>query len=398
MLNSYGTILNVEDKPLVREKVGSYLEDNGFTVYVAENEQDALEIFREKKPDLVLSELQLSSMGGFQLLTTLKRESPETPVIVMSANSVMQDAIEALRLGASDYIVEPDANLGMIEHAVCRALERARLVSDNKRYRGELEKKNIQLSQSLSQLKNDQEAGNTVQQQLLPEPRLVYDRTTFSYEIIPSLYLSGDFVDYFKIDENKVGFYIADVSGHGSSSAFVTVLLNGLMDKILTNSQQKHNNMALNPDAVLQHINENIYNAKLGKYLTMFYGVMDLKENALRYSIGGHYPNPIISDGKTTQFLEGEGFMMGVVKNAKFKTYYYKLPEKFSLSMFSDGIFEMLPNANLLEKELKLLNIISHCNSEVTQILKALGMACGAVQHWREIMFDGSGCNNRFRP
>jgi len=253
-------------------------------------------------------------------------------------------------------------------------LERGRLVIENRNYRAQLEEKNMQLTQSLGQLKEDQDAGKSVQQKLLPKPIFELNEYIFSHVVIPSLYLSGDFVDYFAISQDKIGFYIADVSGHGASSAFVTVLLKSLVEQMLSNYQTRNDELILNPDRVLKQISDDILQAKLGKYLTMIYGVLDLKENQLVYSVGGHYPNPVIWNGKVATFLEGTGFAVGIFKDARFESHTCPLPEQFSLAMFSDGIFEILHGKNLQEKEERLLEIVNKSQLSVEDILSSLGI------------------------
>lgn len=374
MVDSYGRILSVDDDPDIRKRISTYLEDSGFIVFEASNGKEALNLFASKKPDLVLCDLIMPEMSGLELLEILKKESPETPIIVISATEVMGDVIEALRLGAWDYIVKPITNMAVLEHAVCRALERGRLVIENRNYRAQLEEKNMQLTQSLGQLKEDQDAGKSVQQKLLPKPIFELNEYIFSHVVIPSLYLSGDFVDYFAISQDKIGFYIADVSGHGASSAFVTVLLKSLVEQMLSNYQTRNDELILNPDRVLKHISDDILQAKLGKYLTMIYGVLDLKENQLVYSVGGHYPNPVIWNGKVATFLEGTGFAVGIFKDARFESHTCPLPEQFSLAMFSDGIFEILHGKNLQEKEERLLEIVNKSQLSVEDILSSLGI------------------------
>ena len=84
---------------------------------------------------------------------------------------------------------------------------------------------NEQLRQTVRQLQEDEAAARRIQFQLLPENDKIYRHYCFSCHLLTSQYLSGDFVDYFVIDGDHLGFYIADVSGHGVSSAFVTVML-----------------------------------------------------------------------------------------------------------------------------------------------------------------------------
>ncbi|NIV97684.1 SpoIIE family protein phosphatase, partial [Candidatus Saccharibacteria bacterium] len=93
----------------------------------------------------------------------------------------------------------------------------------------------------LLRLREDEEAGRRLQFQLLPRDNQSFGDYQFSRKLWTSLYLSGDFVDYFYIDEDHLGFYIADVSGHGVPSAFVTVLLKSYMNRYLELFRQQKN-------------------------------------------------------------------------------------------------------------------------------------------------------------
>ena len=102
-----------------------------------------------------------------------------------------------------------------------RVIEHAELQRQNREYRKHLETLNRELRQTLKYLEQDEKAGRRIQFQLLPEDNRTFGGYTFRRRLYPSTYLSGDFVDYFPIDDRHVGFYMADVSGHGAASAFV---------------------------------------------------------------------------------------------------------------------------------------------------------------------------------
>jgi len=255
MTTQYGRILSVDSQLSFRKEIVNYLEDSGFTLYEASNGADALEVFREKKPDLVLSAHPMP-VGELELFDLLKKESPDTPFVVIS--------------------------------------------------------------------------------------------------------------------DGKMAFYIADVSGHGASSAFVTILLRNIIRQALGDFQKGASDIILKPHLVLKEVNDCILNAKLGKYLTMVYGLIDMKKNHLRYSVGGHYPSPVVWNGETnsTAFLEGEGIAIGIVEEPEFKSYDYPLPSIFTIALFSDGVLEMIQGRSLKEKEKILLSL--PLSKEIEPILAPL--------------------------
>lgn len=375
MSNSPATLLIIDDDEVVRLSLADYLEDSGFNVLQASNGQQGLEMFEREQPDLIICDLRMPQVDGLTLLRRISELSIDTPVLVLSGAGVMSDVVEALRLGAADYLIKPLEDLMVLEHSVNRALDRARLRLENDRYRVKLENTNRELQASLSLLQEDQNAGRHVQMNMLPVTPWETEGLNFAHEIIPSLYLSGDFVDYFRIDEHRVAFYLADVSGHGASSAFVTVLLKFMTTRLLYESKRNGTLPEFKPSDVLGHINRGLLDCKLGKHVTMLGGIIDETTGTLAYSIGGHLPLPVLHTPEETQFLVGKGLPVGLFQEATYNDHQMDLPERFSLTLFSDGIFDLLPGDNLKEKEHSLPDYVRRAGGTLAGLSEALNLA-----------------------
>lgn len=139
MDNSELTILVIDDEAFVRETISDYLSDSGFEILGAGDGEEGLAVFRREKPDAVLVDLNMPKVDGFQVLKALSAESPDTPIIVVSGAGLIQDAINAVRLGAWDFVTKPIVDLNILEHALGQGLERARLIKENRRYKEHLE-------------------------------------------------------------------------------------------------------------------------------------------------------------------------------------------------------------------------------------------------------------------
>ncbi len=142
-------ILTIDDDKGFRESLERYFEDLDYRVVTAENGAVGLQRFREHRPDLIMLDLRMPEMNGIQALSYISAESPETPVIVLSGAGVMGDVVEALRLGAWDYLFKPVQDVRMLEHAVNRALERALLIKAQKEYQNKLEAEVFRRTQQL---------------------------------------------------------------------------------------------------------------------------------------------------------------------------------------------------------------------------------------------------------
>lgn len=369
------TLLIIDDDEVVRESLAAYLEDSNFKVLQALNGLQGLQIFESEQPDLVICDLRMPQIDGLELIRRIRQTASETPIIVLSGAGVMSDAVEALRLGAADYLIKPLEDLAVLEHSVRRALDRAYLRVENQRYRDKLEAANRELQASLNLFQEDQNAGRQVQMNMLPVTPWSIEGLEFSHRIIPSLYLSGDFVDYFRVDERRVAFYLADVSGHGASSAFVTVLLKFMTTRLLYESRRNGTLPEFKPSEVLAHINRGLINTKLGKHVTMLGGVIDLEKNSLTYSIGGHLPLPVLFVEGQAGYLEGRGLPVGLFDDATYDDRVMELPPSFSLSLFSDGILDVLPGATLKEKEASLPEQVAAAGGTLDGLRQVFGLA-----------------------
>jgi sigma-B regulation protein RsbU (phosphoserine phosphatase) len=374
MHKTSSTLLIIDDDDVVRASLAAYLEDSGFHVLQANNGLQGMEVFHAESPDLVICDLRMPQVDGLELIRRIHALHVEIPVIVVSGAGLMNDAVEALRLGAADYLIKPLADLAVLEHSVRRALDSAYLRLENQRYRNKLETVNRELQASLHLLQEDQNAGRQVQMNMLPVTPWQADSLNFAHQIIPSLYLSGDFVDYFRVDENRVAFYLADVSGHGASSAFSTVLLKFMTTRLLYESR-RFGSQEFKPSEVLKHINRGLINCKLGKHVTMLGGVIDQTTNRLTYSIGGHLPLPVLySEGKA-HYLEGRGLPVGLFVEAEYSDQELELPESFSLTLLSDGVLDLLTGDTLKDKEAQLPQLVSSAGGTLDGLRKAFGLA-----------------------
>lgn len=367
-------VLTIEDESTVRQSIVTYLSDSGFEVIEAENGRAGLQRLVADEPDVVLCDLRMPELDGLSVLEEAARFRPDVPFIVVSGTGEMRDAIQSLRLGAWDYIMKPIQDMAVIEHSVRKAIERARLIMQNREYGRNLEETNHRLQQSLSRLEEDEIAARRVQFQLLPKSETALSGHRFSYLLCTSTILSGDFVDYFSIDAEHVGFYIADVSGHGVASALVTVFLKSAMNQHLEDFRQRNVRTLLCPADTLSLLNQRIITGTLEKYVTMFYGVIHVPSARLSYCNGGHFPAPIIWDGQTASFLPGRNLPVGLFADAVFENKGLALPASFAIGVFSDGTLDALSDGSLDEKKERLRTLMTDEHFSLSTVVAGLGL------------------------
>ena len=347
------------------------IKSQGYRVHSTHKGDQGLEFWRTHHPEVVICEMSDQAQDGMDVLEQIASSKLGTQVIVISAAGNTELVVAALRLGAADFLIKPISDREVLLHSVKRAFEEHQLVVENRLYRQALEKKNQELKESLRLLKEDQEAGRAVQVKLLPDAEGAFGPVQIAYKILPSLYLSGDFVDYFDLGPHQIGFYLADVSGHGASSAFITLLLKTVANRVRHRCYGAVDNSRF-PEYILRAANDELLPLGLGKHLAVFCGLIDLKTKRLTYCSAAHFPPPVLATAGELMELEGRGLPVGLFEKVEFDRHEVILGERFELLLFSDGILELMTQQSVAEKERYLVEIVGKGIHNIDQILDHL--------------------------
>lgn len=150
--------LVIDDEALLRDIFRHFIEDLGHEVFEAENGRIGIDLFKKESIDLVIVDLRMPEVDGLEVISYIGKESPDTPIIVASGTGVIKDAVEALRLGAWDYLLKPVNDLDVFVHTIKRCLEQAELRKENKKYKENLEEevklRTAELSEYKEKLEN----------------------------------------------------------------------------------------------------------------------------------------------------------------------------------------------------------------------------------------------------
>src|SRR3989442_242923 len=154
-----GRILVVDDAPSVRKLLVAALTEAGHSVAAAEDGGRAIDIFQADPCDLVLTDVKMPGVSGLEVLKTIKRQSPATEVIVITAHANLDTAVGALREGAYDLITKPLPELDALYRVIDRALEKRRLTEDNRMLVSNLQSRNVELTETVARLAAVNEIG-----------------------------------------------------------------------------------------------------------------------------------------------------------------------------------------------------------------------------------------------
>ena len=128
------TILLIDDDDVLRRILAHHLEEAGYRVASQSRGGPALEVLTTTDIDLVVTDIQMPEMNGYELLKRVQVISPETPVIVMTAFGSIDSAVQAMKLGAEDYLTKPFNKEELLLN-VSKALEHHQLVLENRHLR-----------------------------------------------------------------------------------------------------------------------------------------------------------------------------------------------------------------------------------------------------------------------
>ena len=152
-------VLVIDDEEPIRNSLQAFLEDFDYRVITAKNGREGIDLFDAEHPDLVLVDLRMPVVDGLDVLAYVTRTAPDTPIIVVSGTGVIKDVIEALRLGAWDYLLKPVEDLSVLRHAIEKTLERSHLLRENQEYQLHLEdeiaKQTEELKRANAELKRE---------------------------------------------------------------------------------------------------------------------------------------------------------------------------------------------------------------------------------------------------
>ena len=369
-----GNILLLEHDAEASNAIADRLAAQGYYVEIAAKVDPVLDGDIDEDVDVVLCDIDTPGISWDAVMEILADRQIEISAIMLASHSETVDVLTALRLGFSDFFPTPIDDWDSLLASVDRCLQQSRLRRENAAYRKQLEGANAELRGTVQVLEQDQQAGRHVQMRMLPESPQVMEEYVFSHSVIPSLYLSGDYTDYFRVGADHAVFVIADVSGHGSSSAFVTVLLKNLFARKRSDYLHRDDTTILEPVAMLEEANRDLLELAIGKFSTLVMGVIDLRNNHLCYSIAGHLPLPVLVTAEGARYLMGEGTAVGIMEDAEYEEQRVQLPGQFMLALFTDGILEILPPDNLVDKEKYFLDVFSQSSESPEQIGLRLGL------------------------
>ena len=196
-------------------------------------------------------------------------------------------------------------------------------------------------------IETDLQAVAEVQKGLLPTELPQVANADFAWRYQPCAELGGDCLNVFRLDQDNVGLYVLDVSGHGLSAAVFSVALSHILSpfepSILTRRVDGVQPQITPPREVLQQLNERFpFDVRTGEYFTLLYGILDCASGEFTYATAGQPGPAYLPYDAEPDVLDGYGLPIGLSKKPEYRSYSVSLRPKDRLYLFTDGVIEAL--------------------------------------------------------
>jgi sigma-B regulation protein RsbU (phosphoserine phosphatase) len=364
---SLGRVLVVDDTPANRDMLSRRLERQGFDVESAADGESALRLISQScqsRPfDLVLLDVMMPGLNGLDVLKALRgRWDPtQLPVIMATAKDASHDIVEALELGANDYVTKP-LDFPVVMARVRTQLSLKRAVEQIRELEKGLEQRNADLQAANVRMQTDLDAAAKVQAALLPVTITDVPGYEFGWRFKPSAWLAGDILNVFRLDDRFVGVYLLDVSGHGVAAALLSVTVSRFLSPVRDPAsllwwREETGAPAADgtggpryrlqpPARVAARLGERFpFDDKTGQYFTLVYGLLDLHTHRLRYVSAGHPGVIHVARGGPARLIEVSGYPIGVAAE-EYDEHEIDLAPGDRLFVYSDGVPEAMDAAD----------------------------------------------------
>ena len=399
-------VLIAEDSRIQAKMLQRRLAEAGHTVRWGETGADALALARERRPDIIVSDIEMPVMTGYEFCKAVKSDPAlrTVPFILLSTLADPIDIIRGLDAGADNYVTKPyepdfllariqsllasplsdesDGEAAMLEvtlagqqfrvkagrqqvlnllvstfeNAVAKnqelvvANQDLSVARDNlQRTNAELTDLNERISRINEHMVRDLTAAAKVQRSLLPAADVTIPSMQVAWRYVPCQSLAGDFLNIFPLDAEHAGMFVVDVSGHGVPSSLMAVTVGRFLTPKVTDQSLLVRQAAdgrvviVRPAEVATQLNR-LFQADefSGLYFTIFYAVLHVPSGRLDYVSGGHPAMVRVPQGGGAEFHGADGFPIAFVPDVEYEQHSLQLAPGDRLYLYSDGVPEAM--------------------------------------------------------
>jgi len=324
-------VLIVEDDPAILAGLKANLEFDSHQVLTAVDGEQGYRVIRESNPELVILDLMLPKLGGYELCQRVRGEGFHSPILMLSARSQEGDRVLGLDLGANDYVSKP-FSLRELLARVRSLLKRADDGRDDAR-----------------RMEREIRTAVEVQQRLFPQVRPEVPGFDYAGLCRPARGVSGDYYDFIPLPSGKLGLLLADVCGKGMSAALLGASAHAAVRAHAPAADDRCGEL-------LARVNRLLFETTTDdRYVTMFYGVYDPETRMLTYANAGHCAPILLPAGARLDALTSPVGMFPELSAADRQV---TLSSGDTLAIFSDGLVEAVDEAECAFGDERLIEVI----------------------------------------
>ncbi len=358
-------ILLVQYFDISRKLVSAILQENGYKVIEATGGSDAISSIEKEVPDLILLDIIMPGMDGYEVCRRLKKNpnTKDIPIIFLSGFDTPQGKIKALKLGGVDFINDI-ADKGEMIARIETHLKIKNLTQQLMDY-------NRQLTLKQKILDDDLKSAAMIQESLLPQKSLQLLNLQLSSTYLPCNPVGGDLFNIIPLPDNKIIFYVLDVSGHDITSAMVTVSVSQFLQQ-----HSLYSDLQFSPKEMLTALEREYPYEKFDRFFTIFYFVLDPQTGRMSYSSAGHPPPVLLRHNRPYELLQTNGGLIGINHTDAFEEREIMLENGDKLILYTDGITEFYHHDTDLWGTKQFFSFLEKNKNEPVEILNDMIIKC----------------------
>lgn len=342
-------VLVVDDNEVNRDLLARRLTREGHRVELAVDGLDALAKLADGDFDLILLDIMMPGLDGYEVLERLKADEVlrNLPVILISALADDDNMVKGISLGADDFLPKP-FNPHILRARVGASLARKRLHDNEQRYARSLER--------------EMEIAREIQAGFLPGQLPVVAGWDMAACFLPARRVGGDFYDAFPLHEGlRIGMVVADVCDKGVGAALFMALFRSLIRAFAERMHFLDDDAAEQMRQLVDHVNGYIArtHGSANMFATLFFAILDPASGSLIYVNGGHEPPILIGQTGVVARLDPTGPAVGMLAELRFRVERQTVERGQTLVIYTDGVTDARDRTAASFTEERLLALLS---------------------------------------
>lgn len=350
-------ILVVDDDASQRLYIKLQLERLGHQVWSVDRGEVVLKVLEENAISVAICDLEMPEMDGLTLVRLIRSRSwgRYIYVLMLTGRDQIQDYVAGLDAGADDFMSKP-ANMA----ALTVRLNAARRLLD---YDRELNTRNHRLAEARDRIEEDLKAAEQAQRSILPDSEKRIGPILARSVFLPCSYVAGDIFNYFPLENGAIGFYAADVSGHGVRAALLAVALGYVLTPEMFNALARDEGEGWRPDRLVDELNRRFgLISETAGYFTIVCGIIDPQIRTVALCQAGHPPLLRLSGSGVTEMISYSGLPVAVFSDATYETMQLAFEPGDRLLIVSDGVSEAADSNGEAFGEERIMSILGEAH------------------------------------